>query len=242
MGKYKPMDNYQYADMYGLNMKDRYDDEGNLNDNDEANKAMIRGHQANNYDMRRTHEMLQDDGFRRRMKEEGFKGVDRMVKDNLPSSAMLTALSDWGGKIGTHNNKGTFDIRDLGATYKSFVNENRKYTDDKMQGMIDDSLKGMEPPKAKSADDQQSEAEELSPELQADENVVREFDSGLGIPSPYGNSDDDAADEARAEQGAYPQMGEANAVGTPEGSRKAHSFLADWKKQYDFSGKTSKTT
>ena len=91
MGKYKPMNNHQYADMYGIQMKDEYDDEGNRNDNDNVNKDMIYGHQVNNYDMRRAHEMLQDDGFRRHMKQEGFKGVDRMVKDNLPSSAMLTA-------------------------------------------------------------------------------------------------------------------------------------------------------
>ena len=72
MGKYKPMTNHQYADMYGIQMKDEYDDEGNRNDNDNINKDMIRGHQANNYDMRRAHEMLQDDGFRRHMKQQGL--------------------------------------------------------------------------------------------------------------------------------------------------------------------------
>ena len=238
MGKYKPMNDYQYADMYGLNMKDIYDDEGNdSQDAIAANQAMISGHQANNYDMRRTHEMLQDDGFRRHMKEQGFSGVDRMVKDNMPSSAMLTALNSWGKKIGTHNGKGQFDTRDLGATFKSFSKENREYGDNKIQGMIDKSMEGMKPGEAKSADEQQSEAEELSPELQADENVVREFDHGLGIPSPYGNDKAEAADEVRAEEGAYPQMTEANSVATPEGSKKAHSFLADWKTKYDFSGK-----
>ena len=237
MGKYKAMDNHRYADMYGMQMKDEYDDEGNLNDNEHANKAMIRGHQANNYDMRRAHEMLQDDGFRRHMKQEGFSGVDRMVKDNMPSTQMLSALNSWGKDIGTHNGKGSFDTRDLGATFKAFAGQNREYSDNKMQGMIDSSLEGMKPA-AESADMQQAQAEEtLSPELEADENVVREFDSGLGIPSPYGNNSDDSADEARAEQGAYPQMTEANSVATPEGSKKAHSFLSDWKTKYDFSGK-----
>ena len=244
MGKFKPMTRHGYAKMYGLTgiMQDETDGDGN--DDQEAvaaNQALVEGHQANNYDMRRTHEMLQDDDFRRKMKEEGFKGVDKMVKNNMPHSGMLNALAKWGKKIGTHNGKGDFDLRDLGATFKSFTNEHRKYSDDRYQGMIDESLEDMEP-KVKSADEQQKEAEELSPELEADENIVREFDSGLGIPSPYGNDEDEAADEARAEQGAYVQMGDANKVGTPEGARKAHKFLVDWKTKYDFSGKKKKTT
>ena len=129
--------------MYGIQMKDTYDDEGNLNDNEHDNRAMIAGHQSNNYDMRRTHEMLQDDGFRRHMKQEGFKGVDRMVKDNMPSTKMLSALNSWGKDIGTHNGKGSFDTRDLGATFKSFANENSKFHNERVSTMMDDKMQGL---------------------------------------------------------------------------------------------------
>ena len=143
MGKYKAMDDRRYADMYGMQMKDEYDDEGNLNDNEHANKAMVRGHQANNYDMRRAHEMLQDDGFRRHMKQEGFKGVDRMVKDNMPHSGMINALADYGKQIGTHNGKGDFDTRDLGATFKAFSKENSSHHNDRMETMMDDRMSSL---------------------------------------------------------------------------------------------------
>ena len=70
----------------GIQMKDEYDDEGNRNDNDNINKDMIRGHQANNYDMRRAHEMLQDDGFRRHMKDQWY----RMMFSKRESKASLS--------------------------------------------------------------------------------------------------------------------------------------------------------
>ena len=180
MGKHKPMNDYQYADMYGLNMKDRYDDEGNLNDNEHDNRAMIAGHQANNYDMRRTHEMLQDDGFRRHMKAEGFKGVDRMVKDNMPSTKMLSALQSWGGDIGTHNNKGKFDTRDLGATFKSFANEHRDYTNQRMDDKYAsqrslDEMKDKLLNKDKSADT--ADVTETSPDLSQAQEEVNNYET-----------------------------------------------------------------
>ena len=200
MGKHKPMNDFQYAKMYGIGGPDMsgtgrpgnwYDDEGNDDQEAQAKfKAEIRGHQANNYDMRRTHEMLQDDDFRRHMKQQGFKGVDRMVKrDNMPSSAMLTALQDWGGKIGTHNNKGTFDTRDLGATFKSFAKEHSSHHNERMETMMDDRMASLKKSLQDSARDTKPADEarnyELSDELSG---AQMRLDDGTYDFDAFGNN------------------------------------------------------
>lgn len=120
------LDYKQYADKYGMTLKDERDDEGNRNDNEHDNLKAVLGHQANNYDMRRTHEMLQDEGFRDMLKEDGYKRVDKLAKQNMPSTEVLGLIEKYGKDKGTHNGKGTFDLRDQGASAKAFFNA---YTD-----------------------------------------------------------------------------------------------------------------
>ena len=159
-GKYSNLADHQYADMYDLQMKDEYDDDGNRNDNDHLNRAMIKNHQTQNYDLRRTHEMLQDDDFRRHMKDQGLKGIDRMVKrESLPGSALIMAMKDYGAKQGTHNNRGEFGVNDLAGSFRALATENQKFLQNRAEGMMDDKLKGMED---NQNEEQASEPTELS--------------------------------------------------------------------------------
>ena len=132
--KYNMMNDYQYADRYGINLKDEFDDEGNLNDNEHDNRKTVLGHQANNYDMRRAHEMLQDESFREKLKEDGYKRVDKLAKQNMPSTEVLGLLEKYGKDKGQHNGKGYFDLRDQGASAKAFFGD---YTENFKKNLIE---------------------------------------------------------------------------------------------------------
>lgn len=132
--KYNMMNDHQYADRYGMNLKDEYDDEGNLNDNEHDNRKAVLGHQANNYDMRRAHEMLQDNSFRDKLKDDGYKRVDKLASANMPSTEVLGLIEKYGKDNGTHNGKGYFDLRDQGASSKAFFKD---YTDNFRKSLED---------------------------------------------------------------------------------------------------------
>ena len=127
--KYNMMNDGQYMEKYGLQYtpEHTHEDDTELDGRDEEQRsAMVAGHQANNYDMRRAHEMLQDESFRDKLKEDGYKRTDKLAAQNMPSTEVLGLIEKYGKDNGTHNGKGNFDLRDQGASSKAFFKD---YTD-----------------------------------------------------------------------------------------------------------------
>ena len=149
--KYNMLNDGQYMEKYGLQYtpEHTHEDDTDLDGRDEeARRRMVLGHQANNYDMRRAHEMLQDESFRDKLKEEGYKRLDKLAAQNMPSTEVLGLIEKYGKDKGTHNGKGYFDLRDQGASSRAFFKD---YTDN-FRASLEDGKQDNDPARSPEPD------------------------------------------------------------------------------------------
>ena len=205
MAKSKYTDRFSYADHRGMQLKDEYDHEGNLNDNDNFNKDLVASDMANNYTARRTQELLGNEDVAKHLKADGVKGIKKAARQG--GAAALDFVERWGAAKGIHNAK-NYEQNDELSVFRDLSGEARKATANAMENQFVGQNEF-----SKFKDSQQTssavlpEPAELSERSQAARDYLtdKRNDFGLGddtgiFKSRFGG---DFMDTRAAEQGEY---------------------------------------